>query len=68
MVRYLMAEEPGQKPMFFWNWLREYPKEGELLFRAHFDGTPTTRYKITKVLGEGPDYKHYQVERLKDGT
>ena len=54
--------------MFFWNWLREYPKEGELLFRAHFDGTPTTRYKITKVLGEGPDYKHYQVERLKDGT
>ena len=68
MARFLMCEEKGGKPFFFHNWLRDYPKEGDTLCDFPYDAKRPVRYKITKELSEGDDYKHYEVERIGDDT
>ena len=68
MARFLWCEEKGKKPIFFHNWIRDYPKVGETLCDYPYDAKRPVRYKITKELSEGEDYKHYEVERIEDGT
>lgn len=63
-----MCEEKGGKPFFFHNWLRDYPKVGDTLCDFQYDADRSTRYKITKVISEGEDYKHYEVERIDNDT
>jgi hypothetical protein len=48
--------------------MRDYPKVGDILCDCPYETMKSVRYKITKELSEGDDYKHYEVERIEDGT